>query len=313
MDDLSLKRALDALPKEIEPPHDDWPQVRARLKRRPASRLRIAALLTLMTVSAAALGLIRQGAGRWTLASQADDGREVHAGERILTAANTARLTVGAIGTVDVDPFTSAELLEARWSSHRLALRRGTIHARIDAPPRLFVVETPSGTAVDLGCAYTLEVDSSGTSRIAVTAGWVSFESHGRAALVPAGMTALMRPGGRLGTPVRGEADPALAAHVAAFDAGAGDSALAGILTTARRLDAVTLWHLVGTTEGAARARVVERLTGLVPPSRDIEPDALLRNDARTMQLYWTELPGTLPIIPGWRRTLWLAWLRVFG
>src|SRR5262249_60943740 len=69
-----------------------------------------------------------------------------------------ARVRVGAIGEVVVDPDTRLRLLEATASAHRLSLARGKVHAAILAPPRLFFVETPSAVAVDLGCAYTLEV-----------------------------------------------------------------------------------------------------------------------------------------------------------
>jgi len=313
VDDLSLKRALDALPKEIAPPADDWPAVRARLRRRRRFPLRAAALLTLLALSAAALVLTREQAGRWTIRT-AQQRHELEPGDTIITRGNVAHLTVGSIGTVDVDPSTDAELLEARWSAHRLALRRGTIHARITAPPRLFVVETPSGTAVDLGCAYTLEVDSAGNSAISVTAGWVSFESVGRYSLIPAGMHAAMRPGGRPGTPLRDSASPALAEAVHAFDA-AGDAAgraaaLQRALASAHRLDAVTLWHLVLRSSGEQQRFALARLMELAPPSPDVRR-ALETVNEPAMRLYWTELPGTLPIVPGWRRALWLLWLRL--
>jgi len=311
-DDIELKRALDALPREIEPPHDEWPAIRARIGTRRVPLLRIAALLTLLAISAAALLVARRDAGRWLIAGR-DGERPFAAGERVVTGSGTARLTVGSIGTVDVDPQTSAELLEASWSSHRLALRVGTIHARIEAPPRLFIVETPAGTAVDLGCVYTLEVDSAGRSRIHVTAGWVSFEERGQSALIPAGMRAVMRPGGRLGLPVRDSAPNELLSAVALFDSLSSPAAIAAITAAARREDAVTLWHLAGRTRGTDREAVVDRLTALVPPPGEIRRQALLDGDARAMELYWTRLPGTLPIIPEWRQSLWRLWLRVAG
>ena len=44
-----------------------------------------------------------------------------------------------------------------------MALDRGTIHARIWAPPKLFFVNTQA-LAVDLGCAYTLQIDEQGAT-----------------------------------------------------------------------------------------------------------------------------------------------------
>ena len=63
-----------------------------------------------------------------------------------------------ASARVDVEPNSGCS-----WSAHdrvhRMALDRGTIHARIWAPPKLFVVNTAAATAIDLGCAYTLQMD----------------------------------------------------------------------------------------------------------------------------------------------------------
>ena len=195
----------------------------------------------------------------------------------------------------------------------RLALTRGTIHARINAPPRLFSVETPSGTAVDLGCEYTLDVDSLGNSALVVTSGWVSFEDHGRESLIPAGMRAVTRRGGIVGTPVRDDAPDSLRAALTAFDAGDhGDTVIAALLRSARPRDAVTLWHLANRAEGDQRRRVVQRLTQLVPPPAGVSREAVV-DDARMMRLYWTMLPGTSPPIPEWQEKLWRLWFRVTG
>jgi hypothetical protein len=326
-DDFGLKRALDALPRQIEPGGDDlWPGIRAGLRtvapghRRTGAprpwgiqRLRIAALLALLAVSAGALTLSRQTAGQWHLADASGAVRRFAVGEALATGADSARFTVGTIGEVDADAGTRVQLLAAKWSEHRLALTRGTIHARITAPPRLFIVETPSGSAVDLGCEYTLEVDSLGTSTLVVTAGWVSFEDQGRESLIPAGMRAVTRRGGAVGTPFMHDAPASLRAALTAFDAGDhGDSVIAAVLRSARPRDAVTLWHLVQRTEGARRDQVFQRLIQLVPPPSDI-PAASLMDDPHMMKLYWTRLPGTLPIVPEWQEKLWRLWLRVMG
>ena len=326
-DDLELKRDLDALPRAIEPPRDFWPAVRARLEPRTGRAvelpvrpghwqrpgLRIAALLTLLALSAGTLAVRRHNAGSWRVSS-AGVSRRFAVGETLATGPLRARMTVGTIGQLDVDSGSNVQLVAAQWSEHRLALSRGTIHAEISAPPRLFIVETPSGMAVDLGCAYTLAVDSAGNSTIRVTSGWVSFEDHGRQSLIPEGMRAITRRGGGIGTPFREDASDSLRAGLLAFDfTHGGDSALALVLRSARARDAVTLWHLVQRTAGAQRERVTARLVLLVPLPADIPRGAVLRADAHAMQLYWTRLPGTLPIVPEWQQKLWLLWLRVFG
>ena len=78
--------------------------------------------------------------------------------------ASRAKIDVGEIGEVELEPDSRLRLVRARQTDHRLALARGTMRAMIWAPPRLFSVETPSAVAVDLGCTYTLEVDKAGIS-----------------------------------------------------------------------------------------------------------------------------------------------------
>lgn len=326
-DDMDLKRKLDGLPRDIEPPVDLWPAVRGRLQQRaagteanrttatgrPVRWLRIAALLTLLTVSAGALVLTRRGAGTWTVAAADGSSRVLATGESLLTGADSALVTVGRIGQLSVAPGTSVRLLSARISEQRMALARGTIHASISAPPRLFIVETPSGTAVDLGCAYTLVVDSLGNSTIVVTAGWVAFEDGGMQSLIPAGMRAASRRGAGIGTPVMDDAPDSLRVAVAAFDSVASDSSLGTILRHTRTRDAVTVWHLVKRTGGSRRARLVTKLVAMVPLPAGVSRAAIEDAEPHAMELYWTMLPGTLPILSSWQQSLWKLWLRIGG
>src|SRR5205823_14085335 len=98
-------------------------------------------------------------------------------GERLETDdSSRAVILVGDIGHVEVRPDTRIRLIRAQRTDHRLALDRGEIYAKVDAPPRLFFVETPAGTAVDLGCAYTLAVDSIGNRLIHVTGGYAALD-----------------------------------------------------------------------------------------------------------------------------------------
>ena len=99
------------------------------------------------------------------------------------------------IGRLDVDPGTRLRLVESREGAHRLALARGRVHALIWAPPGQFVVDTPSSRAVNLGCAYTLDVSRDGRGSIEVSAGWVAFEHDGRESFIPAGARCETRPG----------------------------------------------------------------------------------------------------------------------
>lgn len=334
-DDFALKRALDALPRSIEPAEDLWPGVHARLARRPTRRswrwpsafeprtLRIAAGIGVIGVGISALAMITRAGARWDLAALDGaprlEGQAVTAGRRFpigavlsTDAVSRARLTVGSIGQVELDHGTEVRLVAARAAEHRLALRRGLIHARIDAPPRLFVVETPAGTAVDLGCEYTLHVDSAGLSVLHVMAGWVEFTDAGTTSLVPAGFIALARPGRGIGIPVRELSSGPVRAAAAALDAGTGpDSSLAQLLRHAERADAVSLWHAMQRAAPDARPAVYERLAALAPPPDGVTREGVLAGDRIMLRLWWERLPGTLPITPDWLRRLWMTWLRI--
>src|SRR5262245_22490674 len=112
-----------------------------------------------------------------------------------------ARLEVSTIGQVTVDPDTRVRLVATREGRHELTLARGTLHAFITAPPGQFIVNTPSSTATDLGCVYTLNVDEDGTGLLSVAAGWVAFEYKGRESFVPAGASSRSDPELGPGTP----------------------------------------------------------------------------------------------------------------
>jgi hypothetical protein len=75
------------------------------------------------------------------------------------------------------------------------------MQAFIWAPPRQFYVDTPSAVAVDLGCAYTLEVGDDGQGLLSVVGGWVAFEWQGRETFVPAMAMCVTRPRLGPGTP----------------------------------------------------------------------------------------------------------------
>ena len=185
-------------------------------------------------------------------------------------ASSRARVSVGSIGEVVVEPNTRVRLLEAGDRRQRLHLALGTVTAVIVAPPRQFVVETPSARAVDLGCAYTLEVDPSGAALVTVIAGWVRFEHEGRESFIPAGARCATRPGTGPGTPYFTDAPAAFKNALTMLDVAPGDPArgerLATVLAEARREDAFTLWHLLAWSAGADRDAVYARLAELVPP-----------------------------------------------
>ncbi|HJZ81033.1 MAG TPA: FecR domain-containing protein [Pyrinomonadaceae bacterium] len=203
-----------------------------------------------------------------------------------------ANLEVAGIGNVEIDPNTRVRLLQTAANEHRLELARGRLSAHISAPPKLFFVNTPSGVAEDLGCAYTLEVDDRGNSLLHVTLGWVSMQLNGRESAVPAGAACATRTGVGPGTPYFEDATANFRAALTKvdFDSSSPAQALETVLAEARQRDAMTLWYLLSRVEPASRATVYDRLAGLVPPPRGTTREGLLSLNGEMLRLWREEI-----------------------
>jgi FecR protein len=216
------------------------------------------------------------------------------AGEELETDNQSqATLKISSIGEVRVDPDTRLRVIQSNARQELLALDRGTIHAMIWAPPGRFVVNTPSATAVDLGCAYTLHVDADGAGLIKVTFGWVGFRQDGRESFIPEGAVCATRPGAGPGTPYFEDAAPAFREALTAFDFGASQARatnLATVLVGARKRDALTLWHLLSRTNGPERAQVYDRLAGFIPPPAGVTRRGILAGNQRMRDAWWNSL-----------------------
>jgi hypothetical protein len=217
-----------------------------------------------------------------------------------------ATVHVGDIGLVEIDPHTRVRLVDATAGNHRLALARGTMHALIWAPPGEFFVETPSSTAVDLGCAYTLQVDAQGNGTIDVETGWVAFEHRDRESFIPAGARCRTRVGAGPGTPYFPDAPQGFEASLSAVDFGERGrraQALDEVLALARTSDAITLWHLLRRVDVADRGRVFDKLSTFAPPPVSVTRTGIIAGDRRMLDDWWDELGlGTTSWWRSWKR-----------
>lgn len=210
----------------------------------------------------------------------------------------SARLSAGEIGTLRVGPLSRLRVVSDAPGEHRLALARGSLDAFIWASPRQFFIETPSAVAVDLGCAYRLEVDEDGTGRLRVTLGWVGFELDGRESLVPRGAMCTTRPGRGPGTPHFEDASADFRAALASLDDGGAPAAadvLDRLLREARPRDALSLWHLLSRLDRLSAAKVYDRLATLAPPPPQASKDLVLAGDRPALDAWWDSL-GLAPV-----------------
>jgi hypothetical protein len=206
-----------------------------------------------------------------------------------------AKLDVADIGNIEIDPNTRVRLLQSGANEHRLELAQGRLSAVISAPPKVFFVNTPSGVAEDLGCAYTLEVDEAGNSHLRVTLGWVSLQLTDRVSVVPAGAECVTRPGIGPGTPYFEDASEAFRSSLSQFDfpsdQSSPSSTLETIIREARPRDAMTLFYLLPRVNGSDRARVYDRMVALVPAPAGVTREGSLSLDPQMLE-HWREILG---------------------
>jgi hypothetical protein len=235
---------------------------------------------------------------------------KLHVGQTLVTNSDSrASISDKDLGEIKVDPNSRVRLLETDERRKRIQLEVGTIHAAIWAPAGQFVVDTPSAVAVDLGCAYTLQVAPDGSGTIRTTLGWVGFRLNERDSFIPAGAMCSTLPRSGPGIPYFEDASPSFREAIARFDSSPNNSqdradALAQILSQARARDALSIWHLLSRTDGAARERVYDHLASLVPPPSGVTREGIVSLDSQMLDLYWNALDlGDISVWRFWEQS----------
>lgn len=310
----NLRAETAALPKEIKPARDLWPEIAGRIASTKQATspsffgLPLSQTVGTLAVAAAvilvAVGIfwkIRQSSKPfWEVdrvsgnpkvgSEKLTDTGKLRVGEWLETDdSSRAVISVGTIGHVQVEPNSRIRLAEARLTEHRLALQKGTLEAQISAPPRLFFVETPSAVAVDMGCAYRLTVDETGAGQLEVTFGWVALVRDGRESMVPTGAVCLIRPAIGPGTPFYKNKSARFqqALERLDFEQG-GPPELEIILNESQSSDVFTLWHLLPRVFGVERELLYGRMAELAPPPEGVTREGIMRLDAK-MLIRWKE------------------------
>lgn len=269
-----------------------------------------------LPAAAAAMAILALGVGwriwiarapaesAWRISWNGAAPQRVRNGQFIITGEHSAaKLESDFVGQVELGPESRLRVVESTRTRQRLLLENGDLHAFIWAPPREFVVDTPSATTVDLGCAYTLHVAADGAGLLTVQAGWVAFEWDGMETFIPAGAACTTRAGRGPGTPHFTDAPPALESELARFDADSDRAALDAVLSAARPRDALTLWHLLGRTRAEERGEVFDRLSALLQLPPSVTREKILAGDAGAMDAAWNALGfGNTQWWRGWKR-----------
>ena len=315
----ALRAATAKLPRELAPSRDLWPELEENLAagkvapvfgwrssgQRPALIWKLAASLAIL---ASATAIWKWNAPNdapfWTISSLAGTPRvdsksfqgesHLHVGQWLETdAIARAKVSVGAIGEVSLEPNSRLRLVDVAATDHRVELARGKMSALIWSPPRLFFVDTPSATAVDLGCQYTLEVADSGAGLLHVTSGYVALVHEGRETVIRAGQMCATRRGAGPGTPFVTDAPDALRRALDRFDfaeSPAVPTILREILAQARAADAVTLWHLLPRVPATERGAVFDKLARDHAPPDDVTRAGIIDGDAAMLTRWSADL-----------------------
>lgn len=216
-----------------------------------------------------------------------------------------AQVEVASLGSVTVEGGSRLRVVRAGSDEKRMELARGTIHAFIVAPPRLFFVDTPAAVAADMGCAYTLEVGKDGAGELRVTVGWVELERRAapgagtRAgpsrpadkAIVVAGAVCRIDGTHGPGTPHFADSPAEFIRALNEVDAagpgeiGAGD--LAEVVRLATRHEAMALWHLLPRVREDQRGALAEALARLEPVPAGVDQREVLELDSRALEAWW--------------------------
>lgn len=317
---VRLEQALEPLADRSEPP--EWPEEPSEATRpeeetrgnrpprgwpgrwprgwRPALATALAATL----IAAAGLSLWFTRGEHWEVSvvagaaridgREAGEGARLRPGERLTTGGDgRARLRLPLVGELELAPESELALLRSRVHAQRFRLERGRLEALVWAAPKVFQVDTPAVRAIDLGCAYELEVDRHGAGRLAVTSGWVALVDNGRESFVPAGAWAAFDHRGP-GVPLWRDAPPALQRAVARLEEqAAGESRRRSIdaaLAASRERDALTLWHLLARAAAEERGPIADRLAEIVPPPPEAPREAILAGDRAALDAWWGAL-----------------------
>src|SRR4051812_16519321 len=320
LEEIRFGERLVSTLQQVEAPESIWKEIQASSKVNIASKQKLhwldrllatgfafasVLILSLFLHSHAPGGPAKEELPSWEVASVrgtpqigslhlTGTGR-LRPGDSLQTDAHSeAEVRIADVGQLDLDPNSRIRLISSSSDQHRIALERGKMTARTWSPPRLFVVDTPSSTAVDLGCIYSCEVQHDGSTLLHVTLGLVALDFHGRETVVPAGAFCRTRPGGGVGTPYFDDSSESLQSALNYVDFGKDENERARqldiVLREARPRDTLTLWHLIPRLREPLRAATVDRMAALIPRPQNVSRDGVMRLNADMMDSWKAEL-----------------------
>lgn len=247
------------------------------------------------------------------------DGRDAAADETLAPGrmletgkGGSARLRAARIGEIVLGEDSRFSLVETRSGRHRVSLQRGSLWARVWAPPGSFGVGTQHGDVLDLGCEFVLKSDAGGNGSLEVRSGWVQIDDFWRETLVPQGARVEFRGDGPPGTPYDVGASAEFVAALREIDAQGGDvPAIAPVVRrlahNARPQDAITLLSLLKQHPSLGEGPLFDRMAAIMPADAVVTREQLRQRGADALGPWWQSLP--YPRMKRW----WMQWPDAFA
>ncbi len=202
-------------------------------------------------------------------------------------------------GIVSLSADTRVLMVDLSYSAQRLELAYGSIYTQPAKSDTRIEVVTPMGIAtIAPGTSCLITYDKNKTGIVEVKRGSVVFRSQGQDSQVTrlgSGSAATIA-SGRLHTPRRGDASPALIAALTAYEKPPPgryinwSSIPPDVLKAVNPSDELTLWNLMHRTDEDGRKRIIARTRELTKSMWKLDSDALLRLDSDAMEAWWQML-----------------------
>lgn len=224
----------------------------------------------------------------------------------------SASMRAARIGQVVLGENSRFTLVETRSGRHRLQLERGSLWARVWAPPGALGVSMPTAEVLDLGCEFVLKTDAAGFGELTVRSGWVQIDNWHWEILVPQNARVELRGSDRPGTPYDLGASSAFVAALREIDAQGSAAAADGdavrrLVAASRAQDAISLVSLLRQYPQLGEGPVFDRTAEIMPADARVTREALRTQGAHALNPWWSSLP--YPRMKRW----WMQWPDAFG
>jgi len=215
----------------------------------------------------------------------------------VTNSKSSAVIKIPYVGNIKVKEGTIIKRLPSNYAFN---LQKGSIIASKGNAKEFLTIEIPSAEISDyyLGGYYNLDVDEAGNTLLYVNDGWEIVKGIYNESLVPPNFYCEIRKNEDVGIPFSQSASGNLISALRIFSfekmpagqAGENQVVLDLILKEAQITDAISLWHLLKRVDYDTRSKIFNVLYGLVPPSKIVTQEGILKLNSSMLQSWLEEI-----------------------